>query len=116
MKEQFHPKFLKFVVLASRQSVSYGKWIDIPAGAPDKDGDKAPTEMMTSIKVKFPQNNYDTCLLKSVASGLNFLKKYVLANFFSSVAKKFVATPVNLQLKFVCEAAESGKGKSAQRS
>lgn len=105
MQENFDTKFLKFVVLASHRSASYGKWISIPAGASEEDGEKAPTEMITSIQVTFPQNGYDTCVFKSVASALTYLKIHKLAYFFSSVARKYTATPVDQQLTYLTVAA-----------
>ena len=76
----------------------------IPVGNA-REGDQAPIEMITPIEVHYPQHNHDTCLFKSVASVLHYLKEQNLGSYFSSVATRYSRLPVDEQLEEMCKQA-----------
>jgi hypothetical protein len=106
MKLRFHSKFLKLVRMAAERKDSYGRWIFIPAGKARVDK-MAPIDMRTVVPVRYTQNENDTCLLKSFASALHFLKKPGLSNYFSQVASQYVHIPLDKQMSMLCDSARA---------
>ncbi len=105
MKERFDRKFLRMVQTASSRPGMYLKWIYIPVGDARED-DKAPSDLLTNIKVHYTQKNHDTCLSKSVASALHHLDKKQIASVISSMATKKTYAPVDVQLNHLCSVAQ----------
>jgi hypothetical protein len=97
MGEQFDPKFLRMVRTASSRAGFYMKWIYVPVGDARKD-EKPPSDLVTKFLVHYTQKNHDTCLFKSVASALHHLNKKEIASVVSSMAMKYMYTPVDEQL------------------
>ncbi len=97
MGERFDPKFLRMVRTASSRAGFYMKWIYIPVGDARQD-EKPPSDLVTKFPVHYTQKNHDTCLFKSVASALHHLNKKQIASVISSMATKYMYTPVDEQL------------------
>jgi hypothetical protein len=94
MGERFDPKFLRMVRTASSRAGFYMKWIYIPVGDVRQD-EKPPSDLVTKFPVHYTQKNHDTCLFKSVASALHHLNKKQIASVISSMATKYMYTPVD---------------------
>jgi hypothetical protein len=97
MGERFDPKFLRMVRTASSQTGFYMKWIYVPVGDARQD-EKPPSDLVMNFPVHYTQKNHDTCLFKSVASALHHLNKEQIASVVSSMATKYMHTPVDEQL------------------
>jgi hypothetical protein len=97
MGQWFNAKFLKMVRTASSRAGFYTKWIYVPVGDARQDG-KPPSNLVTQFPVHYTQKNHDTCLFKSVASALHHLNKKQIASVVSSMATKYMYTPVDEQL------------------
>jgi hypothetical protein len=97
MGQRFDPKFLRMVQAASSRAGFYMKWIYVPAGDARQD-EKPPSDLVAKFPVHYTQKNHDTCLFKSVASALQHLNKKQIAYVVSSMAKKYMYTPVDEQL------------------
>jgi hypothetical protein len=73
------------------------KWIYVPVG--DTQQDKKPqSDLVTKFPVHYTQKNHDTCPFNSVASALHHLNKKQIASVVSSMATKYMCTPVDKQL------------------
>jgi hypothetical protein len=73
------------------------KLIYVPVG--DARQDENPTsDLVTNFPVHYTQKNHHTCLFKSVASALHHLNKKQIASVVSSMATKYMYTPVDEQL------------------
>jgi hypothetical protein len=97
MGQRFDPKFLRMVRTASSRAGFYMKWICVPVGDAQQD-EKPPCDLGTKFPVHYTQKNHDTCLFKSVASALHYLNKKQIAYVVSSMATKYMYTPVDEQL------------------
>jgi hypothetical protein len=73
------------------------KWIHVPVGDARQD-EKPPSDLVTKFPVHYTQKNHDTCLFKSVASALHHLNKKQIASAVSSMAMRYMYTPVDKQL------------------
>jgi hypothetical protein len=73
------------------------KWIYVPVGDAQQD-EKPPSNLVTNFPVHYTQKNHNTCLFKSVASALRHLNKKQIASVVSSMATKYMYTPVDEQL------------------
>jgi hypothetical protein len=73
------------------------KWIYVPVGDARQDK-KPPSDLVTNFPVHYTQKNHNTCLSKSVASALHHLNKKQIASVVSSMATKYIYTPVDEQL------------------
>jgi hypothetical protein len=73
------------------------KWIYVPVGDAQQD-EKPPSDLVTKFPVHYTQKNHDTCLFKSAASALHHLNKKQIASVVSSMAMKYMYTPVDKQL------------------
>jgi hypothetical protein len=93
MGQRFDAKFLKMVRTAS----SKAEWIYVPVGDARQDG-RPPSHLVAKFLVHYTQKNHDTCLFKSVASALHHLNKKQIASVVSSMATKYMYTPVDKQL------------------
>jgi hypothetical protein len=91
--ERFDPKFLRMVQTAPSRAGFYMKWIYVPVGDARQD-EKPPSNLVTKFPVHHTQKNHDTCLFKSVASALHHLNKKQIASVVSSMATKYMYTPV----------------------
>ncbi len=105
MSQRFDPKFLQMVRTASARRGSYMKWIYVPVGDARED-DKPPSDLVTKFSVHYTQRNHDTCLFKSVASALHHLHKQQIASVISSMATKYMYTPVDDQLNILASVAQ----------
>jgi hypothetical protein len=72
------------------------KWIYVPVGDARQD-EKPPSDLVMKFPVHYTQKNHDTCLFKSVASALHHLNKKQIASVVSSMAMKYMYTPVDEQ-------------------
>jgi hypothetical protein len=101
MGQRFNPKFLRMVRTVSSRAGFHIKWIDVPVGDTRQD-EKPPSDLITKFPVHYTQKNHDTChdtcLFKSVASALHHLNKKQIASVISSMATKYMYTPVDEQL------------------
>jgi hypothetical protein len=97
MGQRFDPKFFRMVRTASSRAGFYMKWIYVPVGGAQQD-EKPPSDLVTKFPVHSTQKNHDTCLFKSVASALHHLNKKQIASVVSSMATKYMYTPVDEQL------------------
>jgi hypothetical protein len=95
--QRFDPKFLRMVQTASSRAGFYMKWIYVPVGDAQQD-EKPPSGLITKFPAHYAQKNHDTCLFKSVASALHHLNKKQIASVVSSMATKYIYTPVDEQL------------------
>jgi hypothetical protein len=73
------------------------KWIYVPVGDARQD-EKPPFDLVTNFPVHYTQKNHNTCLFKSVALALRHLNKKKIASVISSMATKYMYTPVDEQL------------------
>ena len=48
-------------------------WLHVPAGNSRKEGDLAPIELLTNVRIKYPQGKRNLCLVKSVVSALYYM-------------------------------------------
>jgi hypothetical protein len=94
MAQQFNAKFLKMVRTALSRAGFYMKGIRVPVGDAQQD-DKPPSDLVTKFPVHYTQKNHDTCLFKSVASALHHLNKKQIVSVVSSMATKYMYTPVD---------------------
>jgi hypothetical protein len=97
MGQRFDAKFLRMVQTASSRAGFYMKWIYVPVGDARQD-EKPPSELVKKFPVHYTQKNHDTCLFNSVASALHHLNKKQIACVISSMATKYMYTPVDKQL------------------
>jgi hypothetical protein len=97
MGQRFDPKFLRMVQTASSPAGFYMKWIYVPVGDARQDK-KPPSDLVTNFPVHYTQKNHDTCLFKNVALALHQLNKKQIAYVVSSMAMKYMYTPVDKQL------------------
>jgi hypothetical protein len=70
------------------------KWIYVPVGDARQDEEPS-SDLVTKFPVHYTQKNHDTCLFKSVASALHHLNKKQIASVVSSMATKYMYTPVD---------------------
>jgi hypothetical protein len=97
MGQRFNPKFLRMVQTALSRAGFYMKWIYVPVGDARQD-EKPPSDLVANFPVHYTQKNHHTCLFKSVASALHHLNKKHIASVVSSMATKYMYTPVDDQL------------------
>ena len=48
-------------------------WLHVPAGNSRKEGDCAPIELLTNMRIQFPQGKRNLCLVKSLVSALYYM-------------------------------------------
>ena len=94
---------LPFVELCCLQP---GKWFHVPLGASDETIEPAPSDLLTEIKVFYPQQNTEFCLVNSVASALNYLRYFDEAQAIYKHADEVSILPGNQALLRVVELME----------
>ena len=95
IEDVFDPVFVAIVKKA------HGFWIEIPAGDSKNYGKNIPSELLTSVQVKFQQENYNYCIAFSLASVLHYLKKYKAANTIKLKASKLQHLPKNFSFNLL---------------
>ena len=48
-------------------------WVHVPIGNAREDGDKADQNLLTNVRVKYRQFSFDLCLIKGLASCLQYI-------------------------------------------
>jgi hypothetical protein len=79
------------------------KWIYVLVGDARED-EKPSSDLVMKFPAHYTQKNHDTCLFKSVASALHHLNKKQIASVVSSMAMKYMYTPVDEQLNKLASA------------
>ena len=66
MEENFHSDFIEMTIMKE-------VWLPVPVG--NSSTDDAPRQLLTDIKMQFPQKNKNTCLFSGLASALSYCKR-----------------------------------------
>jgi hypothetical protein len=87
----FNERFLELVrgvgIREDQNKTKWSKrrWISVPVGS--KMNDTPPTDLLyPSVHCRFQQNDYNTCVYKSMASVFHFAGRKDVANYLSSIA------------------------------
>jgi hypothetical protein len=88
MQERLCDKFLALVRTApKKRTATKGKLIHIPMGEARVKA-RAPTYILSDVRLHYPQNHHETCLFTSVACAMHYLHKKNLASTLSLIATK----------------------------
>jgi hypothetical protein len=79
MQERFTEKNLQLVRTASKRKSTKYKYIHVPVGEAQVEA-RVPAEITVDVRIQYPQNYHDMCLVKCVASAMYYLQKKNLAS------------------------------------
>jgi hypothetical protein len=91
---------LKFTELCRRNA---GQWLQVPLGASDDGIDPPPEDLLTRIKVMYPQKENEFCLVNSLVSAMHYLGYTEEAVKISHHADELASIPGNEALQKVVE-------------
>ncbi len=124
--EDIDPKWVRYVfnpVFVALVKTTPMQWWPVPVGNKrnDDDSKKAPHKLMTSVEIKYPQQDKNECVFKATASALYYCGMKHAATHFSRTAASVQYLPRTLAIKtlqdnMIVHAPEIAKAVSFNRS